>query len=426
MKNIKFILFQILTLLSFSDTSAQIGFGTSTPRGALEINSATNGFIPPQVALTTTTASTPVVNPQTAGVPIVGTVVYNTATAGAGGTAVTPGYYYWNGSLWLRLITGANSDWALLGNAGTVTGTNFLGTTDAIDLRIKTNSTDRWNISNTNNGQLQAYSLGTAALPVYSFQGDQNTGVFSPIADFLGVTTAGSERMRIESDGDIGIGTTLPLHRLHIVNNADGQGVLRLDNGTSGGFAGLYFYQGAGYRGHIGYVNTGGASTFGGKGSYQLASGNRPITFSTDPGDFYSEKMVIATDGRVGINTNPLNTSPTVQPTSTLQVNGSFAIKAVSVGTTSTLASDACKVILSNAGSNITITLPDPTTCSGRLLSFSRNAGSTGTVTLDPTGTANIQNLDGTVGDSTTIPLHSAAGAGGNIQFWSDGTIWYR
>lgn len=420
--------FYLLLLLKLSLASGQIGIGTITPRGALEVNSATNGFVAPQVALTATNASAPVINPQTAGVPIAGTVVYNTATAGAGVTTVTPGHYYWDGSGWLRVATGSNSDWTTAGNTSTIAGTNFIGTTDAIDIRIKTNGTDRWNISHANSGQLQSYSLGTAALPVYSFQPDPNTGFFSPAADFLAATTAGTERIRIESDGDFGIGTTLPLNRLHIVNNADNQGVMRIDNGTAGGFSGLYLFQGANYRGHFGYVNTGGTSGFGGKGAYQLAAGSRPIVFSTDDlaTELFKERMVIAQDGRVGINTNPTSTDPTVQPNSHLQVAGSFAVGIWSIGVTYTLDEDECKIILSNGGTNITITPPDPTTCRGRLMSFSRNASSTGTVTINPVGSNNIQNLDGTVTNTTTIPLHSAAGAGVNIQFWSDGAIWYR
>ncbi|RTY90238.1 hypothetical protein [Flavobacterium sp. GT3R68] len=427
MKKISFILFTTLTFFTFSEISAQIGFGTETPRGALEVSSSTNGLVLPQVALTSTAVSAPVVNPQTAGAPVTGTLVYNTATAGAGATAVTPGYYFWDGVQWIRERTGTNNDWSTIGNAGTVAGTDFVGTSSAIDFRIKTNSTDRWNISNTNTGQLQSYSLGTVALPIYSFQTDQDTGIFSPAADFLAASTAGTERMRIESDGDVAIGNTLPGHRLHITNNADSEGVLKLDNGISGGFSGVYFYQAASYRGHFGYVNTGGASSFGGKGAYQLAAGNRPIVFSTATGsELFTERMVIAVDGRVGIKTNQTSTDPTVQPTSTLQVRGSFAVKPVTVSATSVLSDSACKVIVSNGATDITITLPDPTTCTGRLLSFARDTGSTGVITLDPTGSVNIQNLSGTVTETTTIALHSAAGAGLNIQFWSDGTIWYR
>src|SRR3970040_1583489 len=131
MKNLVNFSFYILTVLHLTNVFAQIGIGTNTPRGALEISSATNGFLTPQVALTAANTYAPVLNPQTAGAPITGTVVYNTSSAGAGVTLVTPGYYYWDGSLWLRLASGTNSDWTLSGNAGTVAGTSFLGTTDA-------------------------------------------------------------------------------------------------------------------------------------------------------------------------------------------------------------------------------------------------------------------------------------------------------
>lgn len=427
MKKLVNFSFYILTVLHLTNVYAQIGIGTNTPRGALEISSATNGFLTPQVALTSANTYAPILNPQTAGAPITGTVVYNTSSAGAGPTLVTPGYYYWDGSLWLRLASGTNSDWTISGNAGTVAGTNFLGTTDATDIRIKTNSIDRWNISNTNGGQLQSYSLGTAALPIYSFQTDQNTGVFSPGANEVGASTAGVERIQIDANGKVGIATPSPSHRLHVVNNADDEGVMRLDNATSGGFAGVYLFEGANYRGHMGYVNTAGTSGFGGKGAYQFASGDRPLVFSTHATtEAFQERMVIAGNGKVGINTNPTNIAPTVQPTSNLQVAGSFALGIAYVSTTSALTETTCKVILTNGASNITITLPTPSTCAGRMLSFSRNAASTGTVTLDTSGSNNIQNLIGTVTNTTTIPLHSVGGAGVNVQFWSNGTIWYR
>lgn len=417
----------ILTFLyvNVALVQAQIGIGTNTPRGALEVNSTTNGFLFPQIALTDNITSSPVVNPQTGSTPINGTMIYNTATSGTGGTAVVPGHYYWGGTQWLREASG--TDWNKAGNSGTVAGTNFLGTTDAIGLRIRTNNLDRWNISNTNSGQMQSYSLGTAALPVYSFQTDPNTGIFSPGADKVAATTGGTERIQIDANGKVGIGTSSPTHRLHVVNDADGQGVMRVDNATSGGFAGIYLYEGASYRGHMGYVNTAGASGFGGKGAYQLASGDRPMVFSTNASsEAFQERMVIAGDGRVGINTNPTNTTPSVQPTSHLQVAGSFAVGVASVSTSITLTETTCKVILTNGATNITINLPAPGTCAGRMVSFSRNASSTGTVTIDTGGSNNVQSLIGTVGNTTTIPLHSAGGAGVNVQFWSNGSIWYR
>jgi len=85
-------------------TFSQVGIGTTTPRAALEINSATTGFLTPQVPLTITTVSAPVVNPTGAAV-LAGTIVYNTATA----NDVTPGYYYWNGTVWVRMAGGTTA-----------------------------------------------------------------------------------------------------------------------------------------------------------------------------------------------------------------------------------------------------------------------------------------------------------------------------
>ena len=407
---------------------SQVGIGTNIPEGALDIVSTNDGLLIPRVALTNTTTVTIVT-------PIKSELVYNTATAGD----VTPGYYYWEttptvaSDRWLRLVP-SGSNWSITGNSGTSPGTNFIGTTDAQDFRIKTGvgGVDRWNISNTNSGQLQSYSLGTAAAPTYSWQTDTNTGIFRPALSVLGFSTNSTERMRIEADGDVGIGTIAANYALSVRHDQDGYGVMSVDNATAGGFSGVYLLQGTSYRGHIGYVNTGGVSTFGGKGSYQLAAGNRHMLFSTNSGaETYLERMIIAQDGSVGINTNPTNLSATIQPTSTLQVNGSVAIGVIKVTVgagafTYTVPSTISKLILdASGGSTLTVELPDPTTCTGRLISVSRGTG-TKTVTIDPVGANNIQNLDGTITSTTSLPLHSAAGAGINIQFWSDGAIWYR
>jgi hypothetical protein len=109
MKNFILLTFCLLTLLFCIESTAQVGIGTTTPRGALEINSSTNGFVPPQVALTSVTSSAPVVNPQTAGAPLTGTFVYNTAIDGIAPYNVTPGYYFWNGNIWIKFLAGDTS-----------------------------------------------------------------------------------------------------------------------------------------------------------------------------------------------------------------------------------------------------------------------------------------------------------------------------
>jgi hypothetical protein len=52
--------------------------------------------------------------------------------------------------------------------------------------------------------------LGAVGTPSYTFTGDTNTGMWSPAADTVAFSTAGSERMRITSAGNVGIGTSSP------------------------------------------------------------------------------------------------------------------------------------------------------------------------------------------------------------------------
>jgi len=67
---------------------------------------------------------------------------------------------------------------------------------------------------------------GSAGTP--AVQGsDTNTGIFFPAADIVGVTTGGTERMRITSAGDVGIGTASP-------TSVSGYGALTLGGSTGG------------------------------------------------------------------------------------------------------------------------------------------------------------------------------------------------
>lgn len=58
--------------------------------------------------------------------------------------------------------------------------------------------------------------LGSAAAPSYTFDGDLNTGWWSPAADTLAASTGGTERIRLNSSGNVGIATTNPQRPLHV------------------------------------------------------------------------------------------------------------------------------------------------------------------------------------------------------------------
>lgn len=143
-----------LILIISSVSFAQVGIGTVTPSGSLEIVSNNEGLIIPRIALTSTTDSTTV---QTL---TVSEIIYNTASI----SDVTPGFYYWNGTIWIRIGSEASNSWELLGNSGTIPGTNFIGTTDAQDLVFKTNNTENVRIEKDNGNLLVGGTYPSARL----------------------------------------------------------------------------------------------------------------------------------------------------------------------------------------------------------------------------------------------------------------------
>jgi hypothetical protein len=76
------------------------GTGAAPDASAMLDVAATNrGFLPPRVALTAINVAGPITAPAT------GLIVYNTATAGTSPNDVVPGYYFWDGAKWVRLIS---------------------------------------------------------------------------------------------------------------------------------------------------------------------------------------------------------------------------------------------------------------------------------------------------------------------------------
>jgi len=103
--------------ITFVRSTGNVGIGTTGPHSAaiLQLYATDKGFLPTQVALTSATSWSPLV-----GTPVNGMLVYNTATAGSGQNAVSPGYYYWRDGRWRRFTENAYAGaiWGVLAPPG--------------------------------------------------------------------------------------------------------------------------------------------------------------------------------------------------------------------------------------------------------------------------------------------------------------------
>ena len=155
---------------------SQVGIGTTSPDTSallqIEDGNGDKGILIPNVALTATNSSAPI-----SPAPATSLLVYNTATAGSGNTAVSPGYYWWDGVQWMSM-QGATEKWDLLGNLGTDASTNFVGTLDSEALTFRTNNIERFRVANNN--QVHAMADGTRLRPFYSWNADQTMGFWRP------------------------------------------------------------------------------------------------------------------------------------------------------------------------------------------------------------------------------------------------------
>jgi hypothetical protein len=128
-------------------------------------------------------------------------------------------------------------------------------------------------------------AAGTAAAPALCVGSDVNTGVFGPAADTWAVATNGSERVRIDSSGRVGIGETSPVEALVIKTGASATaGVSFRGNNAA---AANEVWVGQGSDGLSGFI---------------YARGNSVLIFGTNN----TERMRIASSGEIGIGRVPI------------------------------------------------------------------------------------------------------------------------
>lgn len=163
--------FSLLLLLVTTLTHAQVGIGTSSVNTSarLQIDATDKGFLPPRVTLTGTA------DVSTISTPATGLLVYNTATAGISPSRVTPGFYYYDGAKWQRIIN-QQPDATVSFNQNTPTtgGVVFTPNIPA--------STDYIYVSSTNNSQWTYDGLAyvtyapPASTPWYQSGGTNDAG----------------------------------------------------------------------------------------------------------------------------------------------------------------------------------------------------------------------------------------------------------
>ncbi|MCX7696239.1 MAG: hypothetical protein N2Z72_00925 [Bacteroidales bacterium] len=284
----RIVLIFTLLLIIYDSIAQNVGISetsiTPHPSAMLEVRSSNKGILIPRVVLIQTTLSAPIANPQTS------LLVYNTATQ----NDVYPGYYYWDGAKWVRLLINQDLSFAWLLTGNNISPQHFIGTLNNEDFKIYTNN---------------------------------------------------SEKIRITTQGFMGIGTSNPLAILHVKGNIRHSGFLI----SEGNYAKEWMKFDETPFGHSLILGAGALTVVGGGESSDSVranippsqeclilssdeTGNNPaIQFITSVQSGWGNRVVpmtIVGNGKIGIGT--------ISPTEQLHVKGSVRFEGVGAGTTET------------------------------------------------------------------------------------------
>jgi hypothetical protein len=124
---------------------------------------------------------------------------------------------------------------------------------------------------------------GTAATPAIRGT-DANTGIFFPAADTIAFSEGGTEAMRIDSAGNLGIGTTSPNQKLAIASSAGVAASIEMaGNGNTLGTNSMFVGQGSAGDGYVWQRNS-----------------TQPLIFATNN----TERMRITSGGNLLLGTS--------------------------------------------------------------------------------------------------------------------------
>jgi hypothetical protein len=256
------------------------------------------------------------------------------------------------------------------------------------------------------------HPAGSASAPSITANGDTNTGIFFPAADTVGITTGGTERARVDSSGNVGIGTSSPSNRLSVVSASGSDGFISISSPTTdtAGFsvnggtdsnkgAIVRFQKGASTKWTMG---TDSAIIGGTSDNFHLYSGGaNAILFSTNA----SERMRLDANGSLLVG-------ETSSPSSTYRgfFKGSNASSDVTVGVRNTDSSGYSRFVLGNNAGVARFTI-GYTGSGSSTYSFGASAAWLGTEAAEPlvfqtngTERARIDSSGNFMVGTTTIP----------------------
>ncbi len=227
----KNILLPILVgiFLSINTYSQNVGInstGASPDASAgLDIKFTDKGLLIPRVDISDLSTEAPLSSAATS------ILVYNT------NTTTGPGYFYWDGSKWVKFLDlNDGKPWLLTGNSGTTAGTNFLGTTDAQDVVFKANNSEQFRALSgsdhgigTPNGLYALWGRNAAdnawiraILPAYTDDDIYIGSGANPSGTNIHLDVGGITNTALfvqGSNGYVGIGTANPLQKLQVTDD---------------------------------------------------------------------------------------------------------------------------------------------------------------------------------------------------------------
>jgi hypothetical protein len=144
-------------------------------------------------------------------------------------------------------------------------------------------------------------AAGTALLPSITTTGDLNTGMWFPAADTIAFSEGGVEALRIDSSGNVGIGTSSPTYKLNVLSDAGAQNIFQAgQSGVSNGLSITSDGSALTYSFLTGNVGIGTSSPFNVNGRnlhVQASSSNARALLESSGGSGRYWTMQSATDG---------------------------------------------------------------------------------------------------------------------------------